>query len=267
MQHWNLSLGVYGKFCYNLLRIMLKIISLKGDSDLYSVGRIEKSRYAKQVNDKALEASSFLNLELDEAKTYAENISIFGDRNAYLLAIRIGNRGVVNEEDSVFLNKELFESLQASEHFFLLHGYGAEFEKVCGEVIKDFKGVQLIKIEEKKVNDFPAEMVGALQRHDKKNSWNLLYKELSAKDAEPIHGTCVFAYKSLLVYLNDPKKNSASSGVKDFSWKQAATQAKIGKRERGEVADKYFKLILAYHKARSGRGNMPQQLESWVLEN
>ena len=75
----------------------------------------------------------------------------------------------------------------------------------------------------------------------------------------------LFVY--LLVYLNDPAKNSPLSGVKDFSWQQAKRNAVSGKREKGEVADKYFKLILAYHRARNGELDLSKQLEKWVLEN
>jgi hypothetical protein len=125
----------------------------------------------------------------------------------------------------------------------------------------------MIKVEEKIVNDFPAELVAALQKHDKKNSWNLLLKELHGKDAEPVHGSCIFAYKSLLVYLNDTKKNSPESGVKDFSWKQAAANARLGKREKEEVVEKYFNLVLAYHKARMGEHDLGKQLETWILKS
>ncbi len=228
---------------------MLKIIATKSEGELYGVIRKERPESFGKV----------LDCPLDEAQVVAENISIFGDKSTYLLRIKIGNRNVVNEEDSQYLNKSFFESLHNSEHLFFLHGYGAEFIKLC-------EGQKIIKIEEVVVNDFPTELVTALQKHDKKNSWDLLLKELAKKDAEPIHGSCVFAYKTLLVYLNDTKKNSPNSGVKDFPWNSAKRNAMAGKRERQEVIDKYFDLVVSYHEARMGELNLAKKLEKWVLE-
>lgn len=225
---------------------MLKVISSKNESEIYSLAKKEK--------DKAKIISGFLDCEISDAQSNAENVSIFGSMDAYIL--RVGN-GEIEK-----LDKKLFESLRNSEHFFVLVGSGAEFEKTVATL-----GEKVLKPIEKIKFDFPAELVSALQKGDKKNSWNLLLKELSTKDAEPIHGSCVFAYKSLLVYLNDPKKNSSDSGVKDFSWKQAKVQAIAGRRELEEVKNKYFGLILAYHKARNGEGDLRTQLEKWVLDN
>jgi hypothetical protein len=205
-----------------------------------------------------------LDCNIDEAVSYSENISIFGDRSAYM--INLGRGRGVSEENLDVLTEKFLESLDKSEHFFVMVGSGAEFEKKIESEGKSLK-LKVQKIEEKKVFDFPAELVASLQKHDKKNSWNLLLKELEGKEAEPTHGSCVFAYKSLLTYMNDTKKNSPNSGVKDFSWKQAASNAKLGKREKKEVVDKYFNLVLAYHHARMGDGNLDTQLEKWVLEN
>jgi len=228
---------------------MLKIISSKNEGEIYTLARQEKAKV--KIN------SSFIDCSSEEATQNAENISIFGDVDAYF--IKIDRDGQLES-----LDKKFFEILESSSHFFVLVGSGVEFEKTLKESDQKF-----IKVEPKIVFDFPAELVSALQRHDKKNSWNLLLKELKTKDAEPIHGSCVFAYKSLLVYLNDPKKNSELSGVKEYSWKQAKTQALAGKREKVEVEDKYFNLILAYYSARSGEGNgdLATQLENWVLVN
>lgn len=239
---------------------MLKIISCKNEGEVYALARRDPF-FAKATKDKK-EKFILNECSFDEAIALSENLSIFGDKNAYILKTKIGNRGVVNEDDLGYLNKSFFESLETSVHLFVLTGYGAEFEKTC-----EATSFKVLKIKEAVVNDFPAELVTALQKGDKKNSWDLLLKELDKKDAEPIHGSCVFAYKSLLVYLNDTSKNSPNSGVKDFSWQQAKRNAVSGKRSKGEVVDKYFKLVLAYHKARNGELDLGKQLEKWVLEN
>jgi hypothetical protein len=231
---------------------MLKIISSKNEGEIYGLATKLKPK----------EVGSFLDCEISEAQMHAENISIFGDINAFLIR-------VTREEEIEKLSEKLFKVLDDSQHFFVIVGSGAAYDKKVTEVLedKDLKKVKLQKIEERKVFDFPTELVASLQKHYKKNSWDLLLKELAKKDPEPTHGSCVFAYKSLLVYLNDTKQNSPHSGVKDFSWKQAANNGRVGKREREEVVDKYFKLILAYHKARMGFGDLSKQLETWVLEN
>jgi hypothetical protein len=152
-----------------------------------------------------------------------------------------------------------------SENLYFFVGSGVEFEKFFGGQKLNGKNLEVVKLEEKKVFDFPTDLVNALQKGDKKNAWNLLLRELKNKDAEPVHGTCIFAYKSLLVYLNDTKKNSATSGVKDFSWNNAKRNAVAGKRSLLEVQDKYFGLVKIYHKARMGEGDLAKQLEMWVL--
>ncbi len=238
---------------------MLKIISCKSESEGYRQATKLKVDFLKFKN---LKPRVFSDCNLEEAISKAEDISIFGDIDLFYIKIKIGNRGVLAEEIAETLSQNFFQSLERSTHFFVLLGYGAEFEKL----VKSF-GFNFLKIEEEKTNDFPSDLVTALQKGDKKNSWNLLLRELANKDAEPLHGSCVFAYKTLLVYMNDPKTNSANSGVKDFSWKQAKANALTGKREKQEVTDKYFNLVLAYHKARNGELDLGKQLEKWVLEN
>lgn len=229
---------------------MLKIISSKNESLIYS--EIKKIKLKEKLN------SQTQKLILELAESHAQDISIFGDKEIFLIEIK--------SEDIDNLEKINFNILENSEHLFILVGNGVEFIKTCDELIKKFKiKLEIIKPFEKVVFDFPAEMVAAMQKGDKKNSWGLLIKELENKDAEPIHGSCVFAYKSLLTHLNDTKKNNSASGVKDFSWQQAKRNS--GKRERQEVINKYFELILAYHKARMGNGDLATQLESWVLKS
>jgi hypothetical protein len=225
---------------------MLRIISSKNDSEIFSIARKER--------EKAKIKSNFLDCSIFESLGLSENVSIFGDKESYMIKLS-------KAEELESISKNLLGALEESEHFFVIVGSGADFDKkIMGE------GGKVIKIEEKRVFDFPAELVSALQKHDRKNSWKLLLEELHNKEAEPIHGSCIFAYKTLLVYLNDPKKNSPLSGVKDFSWKQAKSAGTIGKREREEVSDKYFSLIDIYHQARMGKGNLEENLEKWVLD-
>lgn len=226
---------------------MLKIISSKNESLIYT----EISKRKKKVGFSVVTQ----NISMLEAYGRASDISIFGDKEVFLVNIK--------GEDLEMLETDNFDfkNLESSEHLFFLVGSGAEFDKFFVS-----KKLDVVKLEEKKVFDFPAELVNALQKGDKKNGWNLLVKELQTKDAEPVHGTCVFAYKSLLVYLNDTKKNSSASGVKDFSWNVAKRNAVAGKRERGQVVDKYFELVVNYHKAREGEGDLAKQLELWVLK-
>lgn len=235
---------------------MLKIISSKNESEVYKLARAEK--------EKAKFLSPFLDCNISDATVNAENISIFGNKEAYLININ-GVRGV-SEENLEKLTEKFLTILHTSEHFFVIVGSGVEFEKKIDEEGKKLK-MKAQKIIEKVVFDFPSDLVAAIQKHDKKNTWSLLLRELDKNDAEKVHGSCIFAFKTLCVYLNDTTKNSTTSGVKDFSWKQAATNAKLGKREREEVVDKYFNLVVAYHNARSGKGDMRTQLEKWALEN
>jgi hypothetical protein len=223
---------------------MIKIIASKNEGEAYTLANKEKNRLKI--------TSSFIDLDISEASVKAQDISIFGTVDAYFIKI-------TRSEDLFALTKDLLTTLKDSGHFFLILVHGKEFIDAV-----ESAGGTVQKIEEKKVFDFPADLVAALQKGDKKNSWNLMLKELNHKDAEPIHGSCVFAYKTLLVYLNDKKHNSRSSGVKDFSWSQAKKNG--GGRDRDEVVAKYFELVMAYHRARSGKGTLAQQLEKWVLE-
>lgn len=226
---------------------MLKIISSKNESLVYNeMGRVKK---------KMGFAVGTQNIFLLEAVGRVGDISIFGDKEVFLVNFKAGDLEML-QEDKVSLN-----AFVESENLYFFVGNGAEFDKYFAS-----KKIEVVKLEEKKVFDFPADLVNALQKGDKKNGWNLLVKELQTKDAEPIHGSCVFAYKSLLVYLNDTKKNSPGSGVKDFSWNGAKRNAMAGKRERNQVVDKYFELVVNYHKARDGEGDLAKQLELWVLK-
>ena len=229
---------------------MLKIISSKNDSLIYSEIKKIKKQSGFEVATQ--------NISLEESFLQAENISIFDGKEVFVINIKAEEVEKLTQKDVDILVK--------SEHLFIVIGSGVDFEKTFTKY-----GLGVIKLAEKAIFDFPAELVTALQKNDRKNSWNLMLKELSKKDAEPTHGVCIFAYKSLLVYLNDEKKNSPNSGVKEFSWQQAKRNSvnvvggKSVKRERGEVVDKYFNLVLNYHKARMGNGDLAKQLEMWVL--
>jgi len=226
---------------------MLKVISSKNESLVYNeIGKVKK---------KLGFAVGTQNIFLLEAIGRVGDISIFGEKEVFLVNFKAGDMEVLQEDKT---NLKVFAE---SENLYFFVGSGVEFEKY-------FAGQkqEVVKLEEKKVFDFPADLVNAMQRGDKKNGWNLLVKELQTKDAEPVHGSCVFAYKSLLVFLNDIKKNSPGSGVKDFSWNGAKRNAVAGKRERDSVVDKYFELVVNYHKAREGKGDLAKQLELWVLK-
>lgn len=225
---------------------MLKIISSKNESLVYNEISRSKKKLGFTVGTQ--------NIFLLEAVGRVGDISIFGEKEVFLVNFKAGDVEML-EEDNVDL-----KVFAESENLYFFVGSGAEFDKYFAS-----KKLEVVKLEEKKVFDFPADLVNALQKGDKKNSWNLLVKELATKDAEPIHGSCVFAYKSLLVYLNDTKKNSSTSGVKDFSWNGAKRNAVAGKRNLSEVQEKYFSLVEIYHKARQGEGDLAKQLELWVL--
>ncbi len=234
---------------------MLKIISSKNESEIYS--------YARKEKNKANFTSSFLDCAVEDVEVKAQDVQLFGGEESYI--VRVGRK-----EEIEIITRDLLEILENSKHFFVLVGNGADFEKQMKENLDGEKFKKnFIKIEEKFVQDFPTALVQALQKKDKKNSWNLLLKELHDKDAEPIHGSCIFAYKSLLTVLNNPKENDIDSAVKDFSWNQAKRAGTINGvlRDRQEVVNTYFELVLAYHKARLGEGDLSMQLEKWVLTN
>ncbi len=233
---------------------MLKIISSKNEGLVYrEVGKMKK---------KLGVTVSTQNVSFKEALGRVSDISIFSDKEVFLVNIKIEDLEMLEQDINLgILDLKIFEQ---SANLFVLVGSGVEFEKFWREAF--VTKLEIIILEEKKIFDFPAALVTALQKGDKKNAWDLLLKELKNKDAEPIHGSCVFAYKTLLVYLNNSKTNSPASGVKDFSWQQAKKNAIGGKRELGEASDKYFDLIEIYHRARMGEGNLKSQLELWVLK-
>ena len=223
---------------------MLKIISCKNDSEAYKLATAEKA--------KAKFESGFLDLEVKDSMSAADNISLLGTRDAYLVEVAAGDYEMITES--------FVQTLTKSDHLFVFIGSGAEFERL-------WSGQKVIKPVEARSFDFPAALVAAVQAGDKKSSWHLLLKQLRIQDAEPVHGSLTFAYKSLLTVLNDEKNNHPDSGVKDFSWKQAKAAAEKGRRKQKEVVEKYFNLVVAYHKSRNGEGDLSKQLEKWVLEN
>ncbi len=230
---------------------MLKIISSKNESEIYNLAGKEKT--------KAKFSTKFLDCSLEDAIVRAEDVSIFGDKESFLIRV---NR----KEEVENISTKLLEILENSQHFFVVVGNGADFEKQVKENCEEtFFKKNFLKTEDKFVQDFPVALVQALQKKDKKNSWHLLLQELKNKDAEPINGSCIFAYKSLLTVLNNPNKNDSESSVKDFSWNQAKKAG--GARNRDEVQNNYFNLVVAYHLARRGEGDLSTQLEKWLLEN
>lgn len=238
---------------------MLKIISSKSENLIYQEISKVKKKFGFAVTTQ--------NVSLLEAMGRVNDISIFGDKEVFWVNFKTEEQDML-ERDIKLGNIDL-KVFEESVNLYFFVGSGAEFEKFFADILARFhlaKNCDVVKLEEKKVFDFPADLVNALQKGDKKNAWNLLVKELKEKDAEPVHGTCVFAYKTLLVYLNDTKQNSKDSGVKDFSWNNAKRNTVVGKRNLQEVQDKYFSLIEIYHKARVGEGDLAKQLEIWVLQ-
>jgi hypothetical protein len=115
-----------GARCSGIIEGDVKIISCKSEADLYKTIHKERTPDFGKVEDCAL----------DVAAAISENISIFGDKNSYLLKVRVGNRNVVNEEDALYINKNFFTRLHQSPHLFFLNSVGAEFNKLCEAVIK-----------------------------------------------------------------------------------------------------------------------------------
>jgi hypothetical protein len=191
------------------------------------------------------------NILFDEAIVAAQNISIFGDKDLFVVEITL-------EAERELLNERVIEILKTSEHTFIIWG-----DKTLEEIFKNLnQKYETLKVLE--VNGFPAALVTALQKRDKKNSWKLYLDELGKSNVMQISGSIGFAYKTLLSYFNDTKNNSELSGVKDYSWKQARENGKI--RNRDEVVDTYFNFVKMMNSHRLEGKNTESAVEAWILK-
>lgn len=106
------------------------------------------------------------------------------------------------------------------------------------------------------------QVADALGARDKKQLWAKYQEALVAGHvAEEIHGVLFWQIKSVL--LASATSSAAEAGMKDFPYQKAKRYAqKYSSEEMRAIAND---LVVMYHEARQGKGELGAMLERWIL--
>lgn len=183
-----------------------------------------------------------------------QSVSLFGDRQTYLIDTPSGNE-VMNTE-ALAVAKEMKE---ASDLFIIIEGpllapAKKQWSKVA-DTIEEFTRQPLARF-----NVF--KLAEALLVKDKKSLWLLLTEATRAGLAsEEIIGTLWWQLKTLrLARLTD---SAESAGLKDFTYDKAKRALKNFKP--GEIEQLSSSLLAVYHDGHGGVREIDLALEEWVL--
>jgi hypothetical protein len=106
-------------------------------------------------------------------------------------------------------------------------------------------------------------LTDAVQAGDKKRAW-ILYRQLLASGASPeeLHG--VLSWSARSVVLASKTKSAEEAGMKSFPYTKAKQVAR--RLKPGEAEAHSAELVRLYHDARSGRGDLEDLLEVYLLK-
>lgn len=222
---------------------MLKMYKTK-----YEYEAVELLRAEKDFKGKALK---FLEVDLSPlVRGMAESASLFSESDLYFVKC--------DKESSLeFLNKELLEACQNSQHLFIFWGKSIEFKKVLENL-----GEKVVEKKEVVGDFFPKGLVSAIQSLDKRKTWLELQKELDIKPAEEVYGVCNWALKQMLTSLAMHTFDE-KSGMKEFQYRQV--QRACAGKDPEQVKKIYFNFVNTYNTSRNQSIDLATALEMWVL--
>jgi hypothetical protein len=174
--------------------------------------------------------------------------NLFGEKNIYFVKVLL-------QEQLDSFTKEIAEMCAQSENLFIFYGKVKVFVDKCAEY-----EIKLLEKKEVYKPDFPAALVNALQKKDKKNSWILYRKEIENKNIEEVYGLIVWAYKQALI-VSSMGKFDEKSGTKEFAYKN--TKRNIESRK--DLEQTYFELVNLYAESRNKSLDLANELERWIL--
>lgn len=213
--------------------------------------RAEALAKLETTNFSRIEASNF---NVGQVLSSAEGQSLFGGNEAYLLDNP--------SENSEYWNEVLngLDTLAKSEHLFVLVEAAilAEDKKKITKFAAEITEYKKTKTDE--FNQFA--LTDALAARDKRQLWLLLQESLkNGSVAEEIIGILWWQLKTMR--LAALTASATEAGMKDYPYKKA--KAALLKFPLPLVVEKSRSLTALYHDARSGKGDMLEQLEVWTL--
>lgn len=186
----------------------------------------------------------------------------------------VGSRGLFSPDTALLVDRPL----ETAEGKALVEEYGDMFVKVKEQIFviagsltitekKLFpKGAEFKEFEPKGKAEYVRPNVfgftDAFLSGDKKKTW-IGYQKLIREGVSPeeIHGALSWAVRSTLVSLKT--KSATEAGVKPFVYTKSR---RAGERLGVEKVERYSReLVRAYHRARSGEGEMVLNLEAVLL--
>jgi hypothetical protein len=235
------------------------LIVVQAKQEYEAVEMVKKTKeYLDFIKNSGTKNNNFIDTNLTSKFTdvnLSENIielatagNLFGEKQIYFVKVLL-------QESLDLFTKEVSKMCIQSENLFIFYGKTKLFTDKCNE----YKIKLLEKKEVYKVN-FPTDLVNALQKKDKKNSWILYRKEIENKNIEEVYGLMVWAYKqALMVAAMD--KFDEKSGIKEFAYKN--TRRNIEGRK--DLEQTYFELVNLYANSRNRSLDLSSELERWIL--
>lgn len=194
------------------------------------------------------------NFSVGQVTSSSKGQSLFGGLEGYLLDNPSENSEYWTE---VISN---LDSLSKSEHLFVM----VESTILAEDKKKITKfATEIIEYKKTKTDDFNQfALTDALAARDKRQLWLLLQESLkNGSAAEEIIGILWWQLKTMrLAALTN---SAAEAGMKDYPYKKA--KAALLKFPLPLVVQQSRALTALYHDARSGKGDMLEQLEIWTL--
>ncbi len=228
---------------------MIKIYKSKQEYEA-----IEAFRYAIKNKKEYENFKSFTDVNASEKIiSLAEEFSLFAEVNYFFV-------NCAKEEYLQTLNSGILKACEKSNDVFLFWGKTKGFQDFF-----EGEGFKIIEIKNEFKTDFPAGLVNAVQKKDKKNAWILFLKEkeiLGEGEMNKLHGSLIYACKTALISRN-MKSFDEASGLKQYGW--SSTNKNIEGRTLEDLQKTYFDLIETHAQSRSGGANLGTLIEKWIL--
>ncbi|MDQ3089709.1 MAG: hypothetical protein M3Q24_00970 [bacterium] len=194
------------------------------------------------------------NFNLGKLRDLSESESLFGNRTAILLD------NVLKENEEVFLD---LAKLQVSKNIFIIR----EDKILKAEVsllrkyADKIEGINLTEGKKKEVFNIFL-FSDAIGERNKKNAWILYQKAIfSGLVPEEIFWKLVAPVRTMLI----AKKTTAeASGLHPYAYKKAKSFLRNFKE--GELENLSEELVIGYHEARLGKGEIETLLEKTILK-
>ena len=158
------------------------------------------------------------------------------------------------------------DDMKKAEHIFIFSekkldaSTTALFKKV-GATMSECPGKEKNMPEKSFVLFAPADAFG---KRDKKKAWAIFHEEMAKGSApESLHGMLFWQIKNMLLASEHSEEECACAGMKPFVFGKAKTAAKNFSNE--ELRSLSAAVVLLYHRAHEGDGDLETAIEKFIL--